>query len=234
MTLSEFIKSTQNNEDHHTRPRIVCKNGFSMSVQGGSFNYSEPRRNSPYFTKMEIGFPSKKESLLFEYAECPEEPTDCIYPYVPCTVIEEVINKHGGIKNKMSMTRENFEALIKRNTRGKMNYLKVDAETEMGWYFSKILEGSLEYIANTSNVFFYRKNMLVVCPYLAMKYGISVTGSHFEDKKDGVTGTIEKIVHERRYPICFEGTCFLPEQISLDLKSIENGDYEGVSFVENR
>lgn len=34
-----------------------------------------------------------------EYCENPENPTDTVYGYVPIEVIEEIITKHGGIKN---------------------------------------------------------------------------------------------------------------------------------------
>ena len=77
---------------------VVCKDGFKMSVQAGEGLYSEPRCEAESYTKVEIGFPNKAESLLAEYAEdkvgCP---TDTVYPYVPAKLVLEVIKKHGGM-----------------------------------------------------------------------------------------------------------------------------------------
>lgn len=79
------------------RPRIECNDGFSMSVQGGDFSYSTPRRVGDSFTEMEIGFPSEPEDLILGYAES-NEPTNTVYPYVPVELILKVIEKHGGMK----------------------------------------------------------------------------------------------------------------------------------------
>lgn len=79
------------------RPRIECNDGFSMSVQGGEFTYSNPREYGLRFESMEVGFPSEYEELIREYAS-DEDFTETIYPYVPTDVILEVIKKHGGMK----------------------------------------------------------------------------------------------------------------------------------------
>ena len=79
-------------------PRIVCKDGFSMSVQAGKYYYCTPREEHPQaWDEVECGFPSEKESSLMEYAECPDTPTDTVYGYVPVQVVEEIIERHGGI-----------------------------------------------------------------------------------------------------------------------------------------
>jgi hypothetical protein len=80
------------------RPRIECNDGFSMSVQGGEFSYSNPRQFGSNFTEMEIGFPSEYEELIIDYAQSNNNPTDTVYPYVPVEVIIEVIKKHKGMK----------------------------------------------------------------------------------------------------------------------------------------
>ena len=73
------------------KPRIQCKDGFSMSVQDGPHNYATG-------VTSEIGMPSEEEPLLEGYAEDPSDPTDTVYPYVPNELIEKIINKHGGRK----------------------------------------------------------------------------------------------------------------------------------------
>ena len=94
MNLKEFVKVTGIT---NMRPSIVCLDGFNMSVQGSAFHYCSPRENNDVFTAMEIGFPSSKEDLIMKYAEQKEAPTQTVYACVPCSIIQQVINKHGGI-----------------------------------------------------------------------------------------------------------------------------------------
>lgn len=82
-------------------PQIVCQDGFTISVQASECHYTSPRRNfkdAIMYDKMELGFPNKEESLILEYAENPEKPTETVYGYVPVEIINEVILKHGGLK----------------------------------------------------------------------------------------------------------------------------------------
>lgn len=99
--LREWLKNTYKVSFGYqeTRPRIVCKDGFSMSVQAGEAMYSTPRTNvrSGYYLNVEIGFPSEKEELICEYAEDSSDYTRTVYPYVPVEVVEKVIEKHGGM-----------------------------------------------------------------------------------------------------------------------------------------
>ena len=80
----------------HT-PHVVCKDGFKMSVQAGQSLYSEPRDVVDSYEEVEVGFPSTEESLLTPYAEDEENLCGTVYGYVPCSIIDEVIKKHGGI-----------------------------------------------------------------------------------------------------------------------------------------
>ena len=78
--------------------KVVCKDGFSMSVQANSTSYCSPRiSNADRYTDVEVGFPNESEDLLLEYAEDPDSPTETVYPYVPTTVVSLVIAKHGGM-----------------------------------------------------------------------------------------------------------------------------------------
>lgn len=82
--------------------RIVCADGFSMSVQASSFSYCSPRIDSAAaYEACEIGYPTARDSALEEYAEDPEAPimdgqVQTVYPWVPASVIQAVIQKHGG------------------------------------------------------------------------------------------------------------------------------------------
>jgi len=80
----------------HT-PHVVCKDGFKMSVQAGQSLYSEPRDVADHYEEAEVGFPSEEESLIARYADDEENLCDTVYGYVPCSIIDEVIEKHGGI-----------------------------------------------------------------------------------------------------------------------------------------
>ena len=78
--------------------RVVCADGFTMSVQASEYSYSEPRTNDAQrYTAVEIGFPSEKEDVILEWAEDPKNPEDTVYPYVPSHVVASVCAKHGGI-----------------------------------------------------------------------------------------------------------------------------------------
>ena len=80
----------------HT-PHVVCKDGFKMSVQAGQALYSAPKDVANSYEEAEVGFPSTEESLLTTYAEDEENLCGTVYGYVPCSIIDEVIEKHGGI-----------------------------------------------------------------------------------------------------------------------------------------
>ncbi len=82
------------------RPRIVCNDGFSISVQGSSNHYCSPRENltDEAYAEVELGFPSVADDLIADYAEDDEDLTDTVYGWVPIDTVEELVKKHGGIK----------------------------------------------------------------------------------------------------------------------------------------
>lgn len=107
--IKEFLKCTTaiehvaNYKYQNTRDRIVCKDGFSMSVQAGSSLYCSPREclEDGEYESVEIGFPSFEELLINKFAEDPSDYTNTVYGYVPVEIVDEVIIKHGGIINEM-------------------------------------------------------------------------------------------------------------------------------------
>jgi len=100
MTVKEYLESTYNPKDDYTvRKRITCKDGFSISVQGGtSFHYCSPREHVNIYNLVELGYPSEEEELINEYAEEKGSLTNTVYGGVPIELIEKVVEKHGGIK----------------------------------------------------------------------------------------------------------------------------------------
>jgi hypothetical protein len=79
-------------------PRIQCADGFSLSVQVHEGAYCSPRDGyGPVWDTAEIGFPSDRPNdEVMTYAEEPEMPTQTVYGYVPLSVIEALIEEHGG------------------------------------------------------------------------------------------------------------------------------------------
>jgi len=81
-------------------PMVTCKNGFSMSVQASSSHYCSPRQDVGPWASVEIGFPSRIEPLLWDYAEEPGNWTQTVYGYVPIELAAAVIEVHGGFKSQ--------------------------------------------------------------------------------------------------------------------------------------
>ena len=100
MNTQEFLNKTckVTSGMQEVRPRIVCNDGFSMSVQAGYGIYSTPRANGllPY-SAVEIGYPSEDEELLFGLEEGRGNYTDTVYPYVRIELVDKIIKKHNGI-----------------------------------------------------------------------------------------------------------------------------------------
>ena len=132
--LNYWLKETIDIEDflgtsiyyQKVRPRIVCQDGYSVSVQASEYTYCMPRLtqfqnedgwhaiNGAYYTSsdmprifrsdnyipyesVELGYPSEPDELINEYAES-EEYTSTVYSYVPVDIVEKLIEKHGGFK----------------------------------------------------------------------------------------------------------------------------------------
>ena len=83
-------------------PRIVCRDGFSMSVQAFSSSYCLPRQDEGPHTHMEGGFPSSAplDPELLESRENIHndgDPCETVYPYIAREVFEREFALHGGI-----------------------------------------------------------------------------------------------------------------------------------------
>ena len=80
-------------------PRIVCEDGFRLSVQAGELLYCSPRIDAGPWSAVEVGFPSARPepwAEWLEYCEDPDRPTNTVYGYVPLTLVEALIESHGG------------------------------------------------------------------------------------------------------------------------------------------
>ena len=116
MKINEFIQRNLKVTNHSSDPmkhmltstrlpKIVCSDGFEMSVQVGFSLYSTPKKVAKRYSAVEIGFPSEHEPLIEKYAETfykedemdVTDYTDTVYPYVPVRIVDKVLKKHGGI-----------------------------------------------------------------------------------------------------------------------------------------
>lgn len=80
-----------------TRPRVKCADGYTVSVQAGWGIYSQPREDADAYTAVELGYPSAGDEELCPYAESPDDLLGTVYGYVPVTLVDAVLEKHGGI-----------------------------------------------------------------------------------------------------------------------------------------
>lgn len=79
------------------RPRAICKDGYSISIQAGYFYYSNPRKDgSDYYYEVELGFPNMEDDIIKAYAE-DEDYMHTVYGYVPVEIVDKLLEKHGGI-----------------------------------------------------------------------------------------------------------------------------------------
>ena len=77
--------------------RVVCNDGFSVSIQANSQNYSVLDARSRGYSSVEIGYPSEPDIFILPYAEDPNNLTGTIYGYVPASVVRKMIAAHGGL-----------------------------------------------------------------------------------------------------------------------------------------
>ena len=98
MNINEFIQKHRTIRDRMTyeidslTPHVMCQDGFTMSVQAGQNLYSNPKDVADSYETVEVGYPSEDESSLEDYAD-----GTGVYAYVPSSIVDEIIEKHGGI-----------------------------------------------------------------------------------------------------------------------------------------
>lgn len=80
------------------RPHIVCKDGFTFSVQASDSHYCYPRANleDEAYETCEIGCLPYETPCLTPFAEDPKKPLETVYGQVPLALVDEVIQSHGG------------------------------------------------------------------------------------------------------------------------------------------
>lgn len=105
MTLKEFFEQTLEEQKisgdpwaRSPRPRVCCKDEFTISIQANRGAYCHPRANDRVvYREVELGYPNKIDELIEPYSEDPGS-TDTVYGYVPVKIVEQLLEKHGGIE----------------------------------------------------------------------------------------------------------------------------------------
>lgn len=103
--INKFLKDTltsfnvgRNIVIQDNRPQLVCKDGFKISVQASKYHYCSPRVDGDViYEAVELGYPNMEDELIADFAEDPEDLTKTVYGYVPVEVVNQLIEKHGGI-----------------------------------------------------------------------------------------------------------------------------------------
>lgn len=107
MNVNEWLKMTQppmvdyglGPRQFGVRPRVTCRDGYSVSIQASSSHYCDPREDNLYeYTTVELGYPSMADNIIKDYAEDEEDLTGTVYGHVPVELVEELLAIHGGIK----------------------------------------------------------------------------------------------------------------------------------------
>ena len=78
--------------------RVVCEDGYSVSIQASSTNYCSPRVDDAFeYKSLELGFPSQADYIIERYAENENALTETVYGYVPVDDVYLLLTKHGGV-----------------------------------------------------------------------------------------------------------------------------------------
>lgn len=75
----------------------TCKGCVYVRVQAGEMWYSEPRLDTGWYRKAELGYPTAEDEELRDYAEDKRDLCGTVYGFVPVKLVDEVLTKHGGI-----------------------------------------------------------------------------------------------------------------------------------------
>ena len=99
MTINEFLQKYRlvRYGMNVTRPRVKCADGYTVSVQAGWGMYSAPQGDADEYTAVELGYPSAVDGELRPYAENQDDLPATVYGFVPVSLVDAVLEKHGGI-----------------------------------------------------------------------------------------------------------------------------------------
>lgn len=95
MTVREFLKRTNSDDDFYKRPLVVLDSGDKLSIQASRSHYCSPRESG------DIDYNSVEVAFYFNYTPNKgEEQGVCTYGWVPVEELEELVESKGGINIK--------------------------------------------------------------------------------------------------------------------------------------
>lgn len=107
----------------YLRPYAVCADGFGISIQASQYHYCAPREDGQIdYEQVELGYPSEREEMILDFAEDPDDPTNTVYGYVPVGVVDEMLEKHGGITAYRSQNSGKVVKITDGKTSGRFSW----------------------------------------------------------------------------------------------------------------
>ena len=104
--LNDYLQLHRASDRYPNTPRIVCRDGFSISVKANWGSYCVPRDCRGPYTHVECGFPSWEPEFIMAYCQDPKNPTNTIYCNVPVDLVEKLILLHGGFSIKIGILKD--------------------------------------------------------------------------------------------------------------------------------
>ncbi len=96
-------------------PRVVAKDGFSISLQINNGNYCKSengyRELGHSWEEVEFGFPSEHDDLLVEYSQNKKDVTNSV-GMIPVSVLEVLFEKRGGVDWDKTISIEHYNKLL--------------------------------------------------------------------------------------------------------------------------
>ena len=104
-TYEQLQSMLTDRPDRQVLPRMRCAgNGgsgprLSFSMQASEYHYCSPRNNTGPYSRVEIGFPSRRVTKWLPYADSfSSKPTRTVYAFVPLDLVAEVVDLFGGLE----------------------------------------------------------------------------------------------------------------------------------------
>lgn len=120
MNVNEYLKATKRvfslGEDFsYLEPRlpVVCKDGFTLSIQASKYSYSSPKSdNAEVYTHVEVGYFEENEEDIIKYLGRVSN-SECIVSNAPVVAVQKLLDSHGGIDENLLGKRDLVDKLIK-------------------------------------------------------------------------------------------------------------------------
>ena len=94
--MTDYVNTHFARHPGRVRPRIVCKDGWSLSVQAGDGLYSSPRESgASRYSMVEVGFVERADGSAYRPRQFGRW-SGTVCGWVPVEVVNRWIKHHGG------------------------------------------------------------------------------------------------------------------------------------------